>query len=106
VQRDKSVFEILSTTDFSKNISELQVGGKKLSYLSWSEAWTEVMIIYPDTTYEVVLDEETSLFAFISSFNFSIFAFLISALCFSLSFSFFSPSFSFFSSSILSCLAI
>jgi hypothetical protein len=24
VQRDKSVFEILSTTDFSKNISELQ----------------------------------------------------------------------------------
>jgi hypothetical protein len=32
VQRDKSVFEILSTTDFSKNISELQVGGKKLSY--------------------------------------------------------------------------
>ena len=61
VKRDKSVFEILSTTDFSKKTSELKVGGKKLSYLSWSEAWTEVMIIYPDTTYEVVLDEETNL---------------------------------------------
>jgi hypothetical protein len=44
VKRDKSVFEILSTTDFSKKISELQVGGKKLSYLSWSEAWTEVHV--------------------------------------------------------------
>jgi hypothetical protein len=61
VKRDKSVFEILSTTDFSKKISELQVGGKKLSYLSWSEAWTEVMIIYPDTKYEVVLDKDTGL---------------------------------------------
>jgi hypothetical protein len=49
IKRNKSVFEILSTTDFSKKISELQVGGKKLSYLSWSEAWTEVMIISDKT---------------------------------------------------------
>jgi hypothetical protein len=28
VKRDKSVFEILSTTDFSKKTSELKVGGK------------------------------------------------------------------------------
>jgi hypothetical protein len=43
VQRDKSVFEILSTKNVSEHTRVLKVNGKNYSYLSWADAMKIVL---------------------------------------------------------------
>jgi hypothetical protein len=61
VQRDKSVFEILSTKNVSEHTRVLKVNGKNYSYLSWADAMKIVLIEFPDMQYEVTRDPYTNL---------------------------------------------
>jgi hypothetical protein len=45
VQRDKSVFEILSTKNVSEHTRVLKVNGKNYSYLSWADVHLAVNLL-------------------------------------------------------------
>lgn len=50
-----TVFSRLFKVDVSKNIEKKSAGyGKELSYLSWTFAWSNVKLRYPDANYEIV----------------------------------------------------
>lgn len=50
-----SVFSRLFKVDVSKNVEKKSAGyGKELSYLSWTFAWSNVKLRYPDANYEIV----------------------------------------------------
>ena len=48
--KHKSVFETLSSIDLKGKIKTKN----SLSYLPWSTAWSEVMKVYPDSTFRVI----------------------------------------------------
>ena len=48
-----SVFAVLNKV----NVNKLVEKKKDLTYLPWADAWSEVMKVYPDATYEVWMDE-------------------------------------------------
>ena len=53
-----SVFSRLFKVDVSKNVEKKSAGyGKELSYLSWTFAWSNVKLRYPDANYEIVRAE-------------------------------------------------
>lgn len=56
VEKDgATVFSRLFKVDVSKNIEKKSAGyGKELSYLSWTFAWSNVKLRYPDANYEIV----------------------------------------------------
>ena len=55
VEDSTSVFSRLFKVDVSKNIEKKSAGyGKELSYLSWTFAWSNVKLRYPDANYEIV----------------------------------------------------
>lgn len=56
VEKDgTTVFSRLFKVDVSKNIEKKSAGnGKELSYLSWTFAWSNVKLRYPDANYEIV----------------------------------------------------
>ncbi len=50
-------------TNYFQKLSEIQCEVEKkngLNYISWSDAWTEVKKIYPDATYNKVLNTDNS----------------------------------------------
>lgn len=57
MNKEKSVFEVLSAVDVSDKIQRKG----KFSYLTWSWAWGEVAKRYPDATYSYFKDEQTNL---------------------------------------------
>ena len=55
VEDSSTVFSRLFKVDVSKNIEKKSAGyGKELSYLSWTFAWSNVKLRYPDANYEIV----------------------------------------------------
>ena len=52
---ENGVFGALNAVDVSAHVEQLEQGKTKLSYLSWTWAWAEVMKRYPDATYNVHL---------------------------------------------------
>ena len=55
VEDSTTVFSRLFKVDVSKNIEKKSAGyGKELSYLSWTFAWSNVKLRYPDANYEIV----------------------------------------------------
>ena len=46
-------FKILSATDLTNKVEIKEVSGKKLSYVSWANAWLELQKLYPDSTFEI-----------------------------------------------------
>ncbi len=68
-----NVFKQLSMVDVSGAVKKIK--GKKftLSYLSWSEAWTALMIKYPNATYKVRISPDTNLPYFMSKAGFMVF---------------------------------
>ena len=53
----KSVFDRLFNVDVSKHVEKKQTGNTSLSYLSWTYAWANVKMRYPDANYEIVRAE-------------------------------------------------
>lgn len=52
---NENVFQRLFKVDVSKNIEKKSAGnGKSLSYLSWTFAWSNVKLRYPDASYEIL----------------------------------------------------
>ena len=53
-----TVFSRLFKVDVSKNVEKKSAGyGKELSYLSWTFAWSNVKLRYPDANYEIIRAE-------------------------------------------------
>ena len=52
-QNEKSYFKVLNDVNVNENKKTIRVGGRELSYLSWTWAWTEVKKRYPDATYTI-----------------------------------------------------
>lgn len=53
----KTVFQILNAV----NVNEFTENRNGLTYLSWSNALEKVLDIYPDMSYEIVMNEQTNL---------------------------------------------
>lgn len=53
-QVQKSVFDELSAIDCSQYLEKKKTGSTELTYLSWADAWRELMKRYPDANYEYV----------------------------------------------------
>lgn len=53
----KTVFERLFNVDVSEHIEKKQTVNTQLSYLSWTYAWANVKMRYPDANYEIVRAE-------------------------------------------------
>ena len=51
----KSVFETLSAINVNDKVEKKS----NLTYLSWAWAWADVIMSYPDATYEVIKDPQT-----------------------------------------------
>jgi hypothetical protein len=56
-EKQKSVFETLSAINVNDKVEKKN----GLTYLSWAWAWGEVKKVYPDATYQVLRDPNTSL---------------------------------------------
>lgn len=52
-EEKKSIFEVLSAIDCSEHIETKDIGGRKLSYLSWAWAWHICKKNYPDAEYTI-----------------------------------------------------
>ena len=52
---ENNVFNALNALDVSEHVEKLDQGKVKLSYLSWTWAWAEVMKRFPDATYNIHL---------------------------------------------------
>ena len=53
-----AVFEDLNSLNINGHTEEKEVGGKKLTYLSWPWAWAEVKKRYPDAHYTIWKNEK------------------------------------------------
>lgn len=49
----KSVFDTLNAINVQEHVEVKNIGGVKLSYLSWAWAWTEVKKAYPEAFYTI-----------------------------------------------------
>jgi hypothetical protein len=67
-----SVFKVLAKKPTAKYVSKRKVGNTDLSYISWADAWTALMTVYPDATYEVIKDVDTNLPYFGSDIGFMV----------------------------------
>ncbi len=72
VKKEDSVFKVLSTKKFEKFVSKRKSGKSSFSYISWADAWTALMTVYPEATYEVVKDIDTNLPYFGSDIGFMV----------------------------------
>ena len=59
-----AVFEDLNNLNVSGHTEEKNVGGTKLTYLSWPWAWAEVKKRYPDAHYEIWKSENNLPYAY------------------------------------------
>lgn len=51
--KKKSVFDTLNAINVQEHVEVKNIGGVKLSYLSWAWAWTEVKKAYPEAFYTI-----------------------------------------------------
>lgn len=51
--KKKSVFDTLNASNVQEHVEVKNIGGVKLSYLSWAWAWTEVKKAYPEAFYTI-----------------------------------------------------
>lgn len=51
-------FDILKAVDLTDVTEKKGEGNKALTYLSWTWAWSELMKVYPDATYEIIKNNE------------------------------------------------
>ena len=52
-EKKKSVFDTLNAINVQEHVEVKDIGGVKLSYLSWAWAWTEVKKAYPEAFYTI-----------------------------------------------------
>lgn len=52
-EKKKSVFDTLNAINVQEHVEVKNIGGVKLSYLSWAWAWTEVKKAYPEAFYTI-----------------------------------------------------
>lgn len=71
-EKEDSVFKVLAKKPTAEYVSKRKVGNTELSYISWADAWTALMTVYPDATYEVIKDVDTNLPYFGSDIGFMV----------------------------------
>lgn len=49
----REVFESLFSVNVNGHTEGKEVGGRKLTYLSWTYAWAELLKRYPDAEYKI-----------------------------------------------------
>ena len=52
-EKKKSYFEVLNDINVNQHKEVIEVKGRKLTYLSWAWAWTEVKKAFPDAFYTI-----------------------------------------------------
>ena len=58
MEKDTSVFHTLNDINVNDRVEEKIAGGVKLSYLSWTWAWSEIKKRYEDAKYEIVMHND------------------------------------------------
>jgi hypothetical protein len=71
--KEKTYFEKLNSIDVKKYIEEKKSGKTMLKYLSWANAWAELLKVYPKATYEILKFENNLPYVFDANTGYMVF---------------------------------